>query len=88
MNRSDVCPVCNVRILGDTVMFSHGQEGTKSRLWARVCCHTHESGCINDWNGDDRQLSEADRFGVVETHEEEVLVLMKQWFDLSDNDLS
>ena len=86
MNHKDVCPICSVCILGDAVIFSHGEEGPKSRLWARVCRHTNDSRCINDWDGDDRKLSESDRFGEVETHEEEVLVLMKQWFDLSDNE--
>ena len=86
MSQQDVCPVCSVRIHGDTVLFSHGDEGTKQRLWARVCCHISGTGCINNWDGGDRQLTEADRFGQVETHEDEILVMMKQWFDLGDND--
>ena len=87
MNQSNVCPICNVCIIGDTVMFSHGDKGPKSRLWARVCRHSNGEGCINDWKGDDRHLSEVDRFGEVETHEDEVLAIMKQWFDLDENTL-
>ena len=42
-----VCGVCGVRICDDVVMFSHGNYGTKSRLWARVCQFTKRDGCIN-----------------------------------------
>lgn len=43
----EVCPVCQVQIDGDRVLFSHGEPGTRSRLYARVCRFTKKDGCIN-----------------------------------------
>ncbi|MGK7907333.1 MAG: hypothetical protein AB4040_08915 [Synechococcus sp.] len=86
MSERLLCPICNVTIDGDLVQFSHGGAGTKSRLWARVCRHATKEGCINDFGKGDAQFSENDDFGKVETHEEEVLEMMKQWFKFEDED--
>lgn len=48
-----VCPVCQVGIIDDVVLFSHGKPGTKQKLRARVCQFIESdpvkrSLCIND----------------------------------------
>ena len=46
----EICPVCQVRIDGDTVHFAAGNPGTRDRLYARVCQYAiarGKSGCIN-----------------------------------------
>lgn len=48
MENCKICPVCSVRITGDTVIFSHGKPGTRERLYARVCQYAKDrAGCIN-----------------------------------------
>ena len=45
-----ICPVCQVRISGDTVHFAAGEPGTRDRLYARVCQYAiacGKTGCIN-----------------------------------------
>ena len=79
MDETNVCPVCNIRIVGEKVLFSHGGEGTKARLWARVCRHAVQEGCINDPGKGARSFSADDDFGQVETHEEEVMHLLQEW---------
>ncbi|MEL7331084.1 MAG: hypothetical protein AAFN12_02490 [Cyanobacteria bacterium J06560_2] len=50
---SQPCPICGVTILpggaaGDRVIFSTGPQGTRAKLWARVCQYNKKSGCINE----------------------------------------
>ena len=46
-----ICPVCAVKIVpspaGDRVIFSSGPEGTRAKLWARVCQFADKPECIN-----------------------------------------
>lgn len=43
------CPVCGVEIEDGLVLFSHGEPGTKGRLFARVCQYAKDkASCIND----------------------------------------
>ena len=79
MNESTVCPVCNIQLVGEKALFSHGEEGTKARLWARVCRHAVQKGCINDYGEGDRSFATEDDFGQVETHENEVMELLQDW---------
>ena len=83
MAESTFCPVCNIRLVGDKALFSHGGEGSKARLWARVCRHAVQKGCINDYGGGDRSFTTDDDFGQVETHEDEVMELLQA--RLNDN---
>ncbi len=46
------CPICSVQIVsggmtGDRVIFSTGPQGTRAKLWARVCQYNKKTGCIN-----------------------------------------
>lgn len=44
------CPVCDVEIDNDIVLFKYGGNGTKERLYARVCQYAIKkgrTGCIN-----------------------------------------
>ncbi|MEM6449069.1 MAG: hypothetical protein AAF703_02020 [Cyanobacteria bacterium P01_D01_bin.105] len=46
------CPICSVKIIdgdtaGDHVIFSTGPQGTRAKLWARVCQFNQKAGCIN-----------------------------------------
>ncbi|NJK55750.1 MAG: hypothetical protein HC939_07005 [Pleurocapsa sp. SU_5_0] len=46
----EICPVCQVQIKDDReVIFSSGQPGDRTRLWARVCQYVagKRDGCIN-----------------------------------------
>ncbi len=49
--QEQVCPVCSVKIIaapgGDRVVFSSGPEGTRAKLWARVCQFANKPACIN-----------------------------------------
>lgn len=50
---TQTCPICNVQIMvgaagGDRVIFSTGPQGTRAKLWARVCQYNKKSGCINE----------------------------------------
>jgi hypothetical protein len=49
---TQTCPICSVKIMvgvagGDRVLFSSGPQGTRAKLWARVCQFNKKSGCIN-----------------------------------------
>ncbi|HBU26799.1 MAG TPA: hypothetical protein DEB19_05715 [Synechococcales bacterium UBA8138] len=52
-NPAQVCPLCNATIdpaLGSAneVRFSAGANGSRAKLWARVCQYAQErGGCIN-----------------------------------------
>ncbi len=42
------CPVCGVSITDSgLVNFTHGNPGTRARLYVRVCQYTQKPGCIN-----------------------------------------
>lgn len=46
----EICPVCQVKIKDDReVIFSTGQPGDRTKLWARVCQYVagKKDGCIN-----------------------------------------
>jgi len=50
---TQTCPICSVQIVpggagGDRVIFSTGPQGTRAKLWARVCQYNKKSGCINE----------------------------------------
>jgi len=50
---SQTCPICGVQIIpggvaGDRVIFSAGPQGTRAKLWARVCQYNKKAGCINE----------------------------------------
>jgi len=50
---TQTCPICSVKIQvgtagGDRVTFSSGPQGTRAKLWARVCQFNKKSGCINE----------------------------------------
>lgn len=44
------CPVCQVLIEDENVIFHYGKPGTRSRLYARVCQYTQNELCINKIN--------------------------------------
>ncbi len=50
---TQTCPVCSVQIItgaagGDRVIFSSGPQGSRAKLWARVCQFNKQPGCINE----------------------------------------
>ncbi len=50
---TQTCPICSVQIIagaagGDRVIFSSGPQGTRAKLWARVCQFNKKAGCINE----------------------------------------
>ena len=50
---TQTCPICGVQIIPggvgeDRVIFSSGPQGTRSKLWARVCQFNKKPGCINE----------------------------------------
>lgn len=50
---TQTCPICSVKIIvgtagGDHVVFSSGPQGTRAKLWARVCQFNKKPGCINE----------------------------------------
>ena len=49
---TQTCPICSVKIMaaagGDRVIFSSGPQGTRAKLWARVCQYNQKPGCINE----------------------------------------
>lgn len=50
---TQTCPICSVKIIagaagGDLVVFSSGPQGSRAKLWARVCQFNQKSGCINE----------------------------------------
>jgi hypothetical protein len=63
---TQTCPICSVKILvgspgGDRVLFSSGPQGTRAKLWARVCQFNQKSGCINV-QGKDETISATDYY--------------------------
>ena len=55
------CPTCGVKIEnGSKVLFSAGQPGTRSRLWARVCNFVQSPDCINQ---------DEEAIGIVESND-------------------
>ena len=55
------CPKCGVKIKnGSKVLFSAGEPGTRSRLWARVCNFVQSPDCINQ---------DEEAIGVVESND-------------------
>lgn len=50
---TQTCPVCSVKIISgvagkDRIIFSTGPEGTRAKLWARVCQYNKKPGCLNE----------------------------------------
>lgn len=50
---AQTCPICSVSIAvgapgGDRVIFSSGPQGSRAKLWARVCQFNKKSGCLNE----------------------------------------
>lgn len=63
MNQEQICPACQVKIIGDEVHFSYGKPGTKERLHARVCQYAKKKGCINKLNSSQiENISEKDYY--------------------------
>lgn len=59
------CPVCQVEITDDDrVLFSYGEPGTRSRLYARVCQYAKKEGCINKGP---HVIKQGDSYTPVET---------------------
>ena len=63
---TQTCPICGVQIIPggageDRVIFSSGPQGTRSKLWARVCQFNKKPGCINE-QGKDANISEDDYY--------------------------
>lgn len=50
------CKACGVKIRGEKVIFSHGKEGNKDRLFARVCQYAKKEGCINSVKNTDNAV--------------------------------
>lgn len=86
MSSAVTCPICQVQIVDDKVQFAYGGNGTKARLWARVCRHATQAGCVNDYSERDYLLDEQDDFGQVETNEAEVMDLLKDLWPPSSED--
>lgn len=69
---SKICPVCEVRVIDGTVLFSAGKPGTPERLYQRVCRHALErgkQGCINDLV-DHAKITPADDFGLPQNEQD------------------
>ncbi len=52
-SNAQTCPICGVTVVpggaaGDRVIFSTGPQGTRAKLWARVCQYNQKKGCINE----------------------------------------
>ena len=70
MSDTKICQVCgiSIEVLGDNpgdkdrVIFSVGNPGTRSRLYARVCQFNNREGCINRIARYSKQQS-GDRYG-------------------------
>ncbi len=64
--QEQVCPVCAVKIIpaaaGDRVVFSSGPEGSRAKLWARVCQFVDQPACINRDRTSIGQVSANDYF--------------------------
>ena len=63
---TQTCPICSVTIIpggagGDRVAFSTGPQGTRAKLWARVCQYNKKSGCINE-QGKNEPISDSDYY--------------------------
>lgn len=59
------CPVCGVIIEDNIVYFSHGNPGTRERLYARVCHFALERGkkeCINQYSVDTDNITDEDGY--------------------------
>ena len=69
MNKSwiiEICPVCGVKIEnGEKVLFSVGEPGTRSRLYARVCQFAKKPGCINKNEDKIGVIKNTDYYGEV-----------------------
>jgi len=46
------------------VYFSHGKQGTRARLHARVCQYASRPGCINEFEG---EIPEKDFYRPLDT---------------------
>jgi len=60
------CAICGVTIIagggaGDRVVFSTGPQGTRAKLWARVCQYNKKPGCINE-QGQSEKISAEDYY--------------------------
>ncbi|MEO1446622.1 MAG: hypothetical protein AAFV46_10365 [Cyanobacteria bacterium J06635_11] len=60
------CPICRVQIVpggaaGDRVIFSTGPQGTRAKLWARVCQYNKKPGCINE-QGQNENIGQDDYY--------------------------
>ncbi|MGB3297711.1 MAG: hypothetical protein WBA76_05535 [Phormidesmis sp.] len=63
---TQTCSVCSVKIIsgaagGDRVIFSTGPEGTRAKLWARVCQYNKKPGCLNE-QGKSESISDDDYY--------------------------
>ena len=62
----EVCSACGVKIEnGDTVLFSVGPPGTRSRLYARVCQYAKKPGCINKNSEKIGEIKPSDYYGDI-----------------------
>ncbi|MGB3573637.1 MAG: hypothetical protein WA783_04590 [Phormidesmis sp.] len=63
---AQTCPICGVTVVpggaaGDRVIFSTGPQGTRAKLWARVCQYNKKVGCINE-QGKNESISADDYY--------------------------
>ncbi|MEL6352357.1 MAG: hypothetical protein AAFR58_11355 [Cyanobacteria bacterium J06627_28] len=63
---TQTCPICGVDIKvgaagGDQVIFSTGPQGTRAKLWARVCQFNKKPGCINA-QGKNETIADSDYY--------------------------
>lgn len=61
-----ICSRCGVRIEGETVHFSYGKNGSRSRLYARVCQFALKRGaadCANQFNPETETIKQSDYYG-------------------------
>ncbi|MBE9061554.1 hypothetical protein [cf. Phormidesmis sp. LEGE 11477] len=63
---TQTCSVCSVKIItgtagGDRVIFSTGPQGSRAKLWARVCQYNKKAGCINE-QGKNESISADDYY--------------------------
>ncbi|MEM7590718.1 MAG: hypothetical protein AAF383_04225 [Cyanobacteria bacterium P01_A01_bin.83] len=70
----ETCPVCQVKIKNDReVIFSAGQPGDRTKLWARVCQYVVErqDGCINQDSAKISTIKSTDSYQPVRFEQRE-----------------
>ena len=74
VENTEICPVCKVQIQNDRkVIFSAGQPGDRTKLWARVCQYVagKQDGCINQDADQISTIKSTDRYQPVRFQQRE-----------------